>query len=95
WFLENLGIPYYWIFAALVTLGETAVALGLTFGFMTRGAALGAIICMLGFAIGGYYDASLIVLTLMFVPVLLLPTGRWFGLDRYLHARNPQSIWYG
>jgi thiosulfate dehydrogenase [quinone] large subunit len=94
WFLEHVGIPYYGVFAALVTLGETAIALGLLFGCVTRGAAIGAMICMSGFAIGGYYDASLIVLALMFLPLVLLPTGRWLGLDRRLHARHPNSIWF-
>jgi thiosulfate dehydrogenase (quinone) large subunit len=94
WFIEHVGIPYYKPLAWLVCWGETFIALGLIFGFMTRGAALGAMLMMFAFAIGGYYDASLIILALMFLPLILLPTGHWFGLDRRMHARHPQSIWF-
>ncbi len=91
-FIENWGIPHFRWFAALVTLGETAIAFGLVFGFMTRGAALCAMLMMFCFAMGGYYDASLIVLGLMFLPLILLPTGLWVGLDRRLHTLFPNSI---
>ena len=94
WFLENLGIPHYEIFAALVTLGEVAIAIGLTLELVARGAAIGAMLMMLSFAAGGYYDASLIFLTLMFLPIVLTPNGHWFGLDGRLHERYPQSIWF-
>lgn len=94
WFLENVGIPYWKPLAWLVTWGETFCALGLLLGLVTRGAAVGAMLLMFAFAIGGYYDASLIVLGLMFLPFVLLPTGHWFGLDRWLHARYPRSIWF-
>lgn len=91
-FLENWGIPHFRWFAALVTLGETAIAFGLTAGFMTRWAALGAMLMMFCFAMGGYYDASLIALGLFFLPLILLPTGLWVGLDRRLNALFPESI---
>jgi thiosulfate dehydrogenase (quinone) large subunit len=94
WFLANFGIPHYRWFAAFVTLGETAIAFGLLAGFMTRLSALGAMLMMFSFAMGGYYDASLIALGLMFLPLILLPTGRWFGLDRRLHELFPQSLLY-
>ena len=90
-FIEGWGIPHFRWFAVVVTLGETAIALGLLAGFMTRGAALGAMLMMFCFAMGGYYDASLIALGLMFLPLILLPTGHTFGLDRRLHVRYPAS----
>lgn len=90
-FLEDYGIPHYELFAALVTLGEVAIAVGLTLGLVTRGAAVGAMLMMLSFAAGGYYDASLIFLTLMFLPIVLTPNGHWFGLDGPLHERYPRS----
>ncbi len=94
WFIENLGIPYYEVMAWLVCWGETFIAIGLVFGFMTRGAAIGAMLFMIMLTIGGYYDASLIVLTLMFLPFVLLPTGQWHGLDRRMLQRYPGSIWF-
>ena len=91
-FIENYGLPYYKVFAAMVTLGEVAIAIGLVFGFVTRGAAIGAMLLMLSFTFGGYYDASLIFLTLMFLPIALTPNGHWFGVDGWLHQRYPHSI---
>jgi thiosulfate dehydrogenase [quinone] large subunit len=61
-------------------------------GFMTRGAAVGAMLMMLSFAVGGYYDASLIALTLMFLPLVWWPAGHHAGLDGFLHRRYPPSI---
>lgn len=95
WFIENVGIPYYAPLAWLVCWGETLIALGLLLGCITRGAAAGAMAMMFAFAVGGYYDASLIVLALMFLPFVVWPTGRWHGLDKRLHARYPQSIFFG
>lgn len=93
-FIEQIGLPFYVPLAWMVCWGETFIALGLLFGFMTRGAAAGAMLMMFSFAIGGYYDASLIVLGLMFLPFVLLPTGRWHGLDARLHSRYPRSLWF-
>jgi thiosulfate dehydrogenase [quinone] large subunit len=95
WFIEGIGIPHYVPLAWLVCWGETFIALGLLLGCITRGAAAGAMAMMFAFAIGGYYDASLIVLTLMFLPFVILPTGRWHGFDKRLHTRYPQSVLFG
>lgn len=91
WFIEHIGLPHWQALAWMVCWGETCVALGLLFGCVTRGAAAGAMLMMGAFAVGGYYDASLIVLALLFLPFVLLPTGHWHGLDRRLHARFPAS----
>ena len=93
-FLETYGVPHYRAFGWMVTLGEGAVAIGLTLGLMTRTAAIGAMLLMFSFAIGGYDDASLIVLGLMFLPFAIWPTGHWFGLDRTLALRYPKQIWF-
>lgn len=90
-FLEAYGVPHFTALAWLVTLGEAAVAVGLTLGLMTRTAAVGAMLLMFAFAVGGYYDASLIALGLLFLPFVLLPTGHWLGLDRDLARRYPNS----
>ena len=91
WFIEHIGLPHYQPLAWMVCWGETFIGLGLLFGFMTRGAAAGAMLMMFSFAIGGYYDASLIALALMFLPFVIWPTGHWHGLDARMHARYPQS----
>ena len=71
-----------------------AVAVGMLLGLCTRTAGLIAIFLMVNFALGGYYDASLIVLNLIALIFVVLPTGHWWGLDRRLHQRHPKSIWF-
>ena len=92
WFIEHIGLPYYQPLAWMVCWGETFIALGLLFGFMTRGAAIGAVLFNLMLTVGGYYDASLIVLTLMYLPAVFLPTGQWQGLDHIMLRRHPGSL---
>lgn len=93
-FLEHIGIPYWQLLAWYVCLGETLIAIGLILGLLTRLSSVAAMLMMLSFAIGGYYDASLIILTLMFLPFAIFRTGLWFGLDRRFNQKNP-SIWFG
>lgn len=94
WFLEHIGLPFWQPLAWYVCWGETLIALGLCLGVLTRVSSAGAMIMMLSFAVGGYYDASLIVLALLFLPFAVLPTGRWLGLDRRLFLRY-ESRWFG
>ncbi len=93
-FLGNVGIPLYMPIAWIVTVVEFAVPVSLFLGLATRlGGALG-IWLMVMFAIGGYYDASLIPLWLVAALFVVFPTGHWLGLDRRLHRQHPQSIWF-
>lgn len=93
-FLEHVGIPYWQPLAWYVCWGETFIAIGLLLGLLTRVSSLGAMLMMLSFAVGGYYDASLIVLALMFLPFAVIRTGLWFGMDRRLNQRY-SSAWFG
>jgi uncharacterized membrane protein YphA (DoxX/SURF4 family) len=89
-FLETYGIPHYHAFGWMVTLGEGAVAIGLTLGLMTRIASLGAMLLMFSFAIGGYYDASLIAkenISSIGADVFAVST----AADRPLAGPGPQS----
>lgn len=93
-FLQNFGIPMSMPIAWVVTVVEFAVAVSLFLGYRTRAGALLAVWLMVMFAIGGYYDASLIGLWLWAALFVVFPTGHWLGMDRKLHAQNPQSIWF-
>lgn len=93
-FLEQIGIPYWQPLAWYVCWGETLIAIGLLLGLLTRVSSVAAMLMMLSFAVGGYYDASLIVLTLLFLPFAVIRTGLWFGLDRRFNQRYP-SVWFG
>jgi thiosulfate dehydrogenase [quinone] large subunit len=93
-FLENFGIPFYVPIAWVVTVVELVVPACLFLGVATRFGGALAVWLMAMFAFGGYYDASLIALWAIASPFVVFPTGHWLGLDRRLHERHPQSIWF-
>jgi thiosulfate dehydrogenase [quinone] large subunit len=93
-FLSTFAIPWYPLIAWVVTLSVVAVTLSLALGVATRWGATLAVWLMVMFAIGGYYDASLIPLWLIAALFIVFPTGQWFGLDRRFHARYPASPWF-
>ncbi len=93
-FLSTVAIPWYPIIAWVVTLSVVTVTLSLALGLATRVGAALAVWLMVMFAIGGYYDASLIPLWLIAALFVVFPTGQWFGLDRRFHARYPDSPWF-
>ncbi len=94
-FIENFALPLWLLIAWIVTGGELMVAIGLAIGWRTRLAALGGLFFIVMFAIGGYYDASLIVLGLFFLIVFAFPTGRWVGLDKRRYAAGERGFWVG
>lgn len=94
-FIENFALPLWLPIAWIVTWGELAVAIGLAIGWRTRISALGGLFFIVMFAIGGYYDASLIVLALFFLIVFAFPTGRWVGMDKRRYAAGERGFWVG
>ncbi len=93
-FLQHFAIPCYVLVAWVVTIGEIYSAIGLLVGFTTRVAAGVSMFILAGFAIGGYYDASLIPFFVLNAAFLWWPSGLWMGLDRRLAKRNPDSRWF-
>lgn len=94
WYLQNLAIPLYEPIAWVVTIGEIYAATGLLLGLTTRWAAGVSFFILLNFAIGGYYDASLIPFFILNVIFLSRPSGLWLGLDRPLARRFPNARWF-
>jgi thiosulfate dehydrogenase [quinone] large subunit len=90
-FLQNFAIPLYGLVAWVITIGEIYSALGLLFGFTTRLAAGVSFFILIGLAIGGYYDASLIPFFILNLIFLWWPSGLWLGFDRSLAKRHPQD----
>jgi thiosulfate dehydrogenase (quinone) large subunit len=93
-YLQTFAIPLYKLVAVVVTAGELYVAVGLLLGLTTRWAAAVSFFILTNLALGGYYDASLIPFFLLSILMMSWNSGHWLGLDRRLHARHPQSIWF-
>ncbi len=93
-FLLNFAIPLYVLVAWVITLGEIYSAVGLLLGVTTRIAAAVSMFILCGFAIGGYYDASLIPFFLLNAMFLWWASGLWLGIDRNLAKRYPRSRWF-
>ena len=63
-------------------------------GFAVRANAALALFLVLNFAAGGYYNLTLPPFMIFSVLMMLLPSGQWLGLDKRLHERYPDSIWF-
>ena len=93
-YLQSFAIPFYQLVAWAVTLGELYSAIGILFGLTTRWAAGVSLFILFNFAIGGYYDASLIPFFILNIIFLCWPSGQWLGFDRGLAKRYPDSKWF-
>ena len=93
-FLQNFAIPLHVLLAWIITWGELYSAVGLLLGLTTRLSAAVSLFLLFGFAIGGYYDASLIPFFLLVAAFLWWPSGLWLGLDRPLARRYPHIRWF-
>lgn len=93
-FLQNLAIPLYLPVAWAIVLGEFYSSIGLLLGLTTRLAAAVSLFILFGFAIGGYYDASLIPFFILTAVFLYWPSGLWLGIDRRLAKNHPHRGWF-
>ena len=93
-YLEHFAIPLAFPIAWIVTVGELIIGLSLMAGFAVRINAAFALFLVLNFAAGGYYNLSLPPFMIFSVLMMLLPSGHWLGLDKQLHQRYPDSIWF-
>jgi thiosulfate dehydrogenase [quinone] large subunit len=93
-YLEQFAIPLALPIAWIVTVGELIIGLGLVFGFAVRANAAFALFMVLNFAAGGYYNLSLPPFMFFAIMMMLFPSGHWLGLDKRLHRKYPESIWF-
>ena len=91
-YLNNFAIPFYQLIGWVVTLGELYSAIGLLIGLTTRCSAAVSLFILFNFAIGGYYDASLLPFFILVFLFLWYPTGHWFGMDSYMIKKYPNQV---
>ena len=93
-YLEHFAIPLAFPIAWIVTIGELIIGICLVIGLAVRANAAFALFLLLNFAAGGYYNLSLPPLILFAIMMMLFPSGHWFGVDKPLHNKYPESIWF-
>ena len=93
-YLTNFAIPFYQPIGWFITIGEIYSAIGLIIGLTTRSSALVSLFILFNFAIGGYYDASLLPFFILVLLFIKYPTGQWFGLDAILSRRFPDNRFF-
>lgn len=92
------------LFAVIVAISETAIAIGLLFGFFTEiaiagGMAMALVIWSTAEGFGGPYAAgstdigTAIIYVLVFVALWLGRSWRYYSVDRYLKPRIPLLYW--
>ena len=91
-YLYNFAIPFYQLIGWIVTLGELYSSIGLLIGLTTRCSAGVSLFILFNFAIGGYYDASLLPFFILVFLFLWYPTGHWFGMDSYMIKKYPNQV---
>ena len=91
-YLNNFAIPFYQLIGWIVTLGELYSSIGLLIGLTTRCSAGVSLFILFNFAIGGYYDASLLPFFILVFLFLWYPTGHWFGMDNYMIKKYPNQV---
>jgi len=90
-YLTKFAIPFYQPIGWFITIGEIYSAVGLLIGLTTRSSALISFFILFNFAIGGYYDASLLPFFILVFLFFKYPTGQWFGLDALLNKYFPEN----
>ncbi|WP_326837828.1 hypothetical protein VSH64_23605 [Amycolatopsis rhabdoformis] len=97
WFYGSVVLPNFGFFQGFLLLAELGVAIGLTFGLLTRVAAIGGLL-LLGpiWLMLLHTNQYLWTYPLDLFPLLLLaivPAGRVAGLDGKIIRRLGKSVW--
>ncbi len=93
-YLEQFALPMALPIAWIVTIGELIIGVCLAAGLAVRANAAFALFLVLNFAAGGYYNLTLPPFMIYSVLMMLLPSGQWLGVDRMLHRKYPDSLWF-
>lgn len=93
-YLQHFAIPLAMPIAWIVTIGELIIGVALLVGIATRINAAFGLFLLINFAAGGYYNMTIPPLIAISLMMVLLPTGQWFGLERKLNQKYPDSPWF-
>lgn len=84
WFLQNLVIPNAAVWSYLITIGETAVGLGLIFGCLTGFAAFFGGMMNANYLLAGTVSSNPLLFIFATWLVLAWKVAGYYGIDHYL-----------
>lgn len=92
-FLTEVVLPNASIFAFLVSIGEFLTGISILTGTLTRIGALGAIFLLLNYSFmnGSIFSTYNFLFIVMHVLILFSSAGRFYGVDKFLHKKWPES----
>ncbi len=93
-YIEYFAIPLYVPIAWIVSVGQIVLGVGLLFGLAARLNALFALFQFANFAMGGMAFPQALPIYVLAVLFLVFPTSQWWGLDRTLGQKYPNSLFF-
>ncbi|NTU83386.1 MAG: DoxX family membrane protein [Chloroflexales bacterium] len=93
-YLRQFAIPWYRPVAWVLTLGQVGVAAGMLLGLAVRPSAALALFLLSNITAGSFYNVTMPPFFATALLLMATPSGQWAGLDKDLHARYPEAIWF-
>lgn len=93
-YLRHFAIPWYRPVAWVLTLGQVVVAVGMLCGLAVRPSAGVALFLLSNITAGSFTNVTMPPFFVVALMLIVTPSGQWFGLDKHLHARYPEAIWF-
>ncbi|MFV9503459.1 MAG: MauE/DoxX family redox-associated membrane protein [Oscillochloridaceae bacterium umkhey_bin13] len=93
-YLRHFAIPWYRPVAWVLTVGQVLVAIGMLFGLAVRPSAALALFLISNITAGSYYNLTMPPFFVASFILMGTPSGHWFGMDRTLHERFPEAVWF-
>lgn len=95
-FILDTVIPHSHLFANLTAFGESAVGLGLTFGFLTGIASAVGLCLVAAYGLATFWQSPNqqgfhLLLFACLVVFMIVRAGRHWGLDGWIRRRHPRS----
>jgi thiosulfate dehydrogenase (quinone) large subunit len=90
-YLRRFAIPWYRPVSLVLTIGQMFVAAGMLLGIAVRPSAALSLFLLMNISAGAFFNPSMPPFLVAAVLFMTTPSGQWFGLDKFLHKKYPDS----
>ncbi len=98
-YLDKVAVPYAYLWAKLIAIGETAIGVSLILGLLTRFTCVVGIIMVLNFhaANGNLFSLTFFgtawgaLIVVSFIVLLIAKAGHWVGVDAVIAKKSPKK----